>query len=396
MNSMNDSGDCQDVESNLWWKIVSRFQSSCVAQAATKDCRLTHGINLDYRKTFLELNFLHLIHPEIVLTELNLTTCEETVKQSLKQGRTKTSHTSEDRSCDDSEFSFIAQPRETLLTHVIHLDYRRTFFGHQVSTFDSPRDLPQRISSDDVQRNREADPEARRTKNTLTSEDRLNQGTIPMPTFGDETVDYEFCNTGGITAELYSRTAKSANIGIAIRQILNPQSHAHTSPSLSSVVLIVFFLLNEWAGSVRSFGAAMNRASVASRSRPLASPVLKLRSLSVLLDDVPYQIPPTSSSWWSRSCSLHPRHRRSSRNTTQRWVPFDDPLHPHQSLTCIHDTSSIESCCFFVNLSRKHGHSPPWSISGKTSSRTLNRLETIVQPNTKSTVCALLADASIR
>ena len=29
-------------------------------------------------------------------------------------------------------------------------------FGKQFSTFDSPRDFPQRISSDDVQRNREA------------------------------------------------------------------------------------------------------------------------------------------------------------------------------------------------------------------------------------------------
>ena len=31
-------------------------------------------------------------------------------------------------------------------------------FGNQFSTFDSPRDHPQRINSDDVQRNREAVP----------------------------------------------------------------------------------------------------------------------------------------------------------------------------------------------------------------------------------------------
>ena len=41
---------------------------------------------------------------------------------------------------------------------------QETVFGNQFSTFDSPRDVPQRISSDDVQRNREAVPEARRTK----------------------------------------------------------------------------------------------------------------------------------------------------------------------------------------------------------------------------------------
>ena len=56
-------------------------------------------------------------------------------------------------------------------------------FGNQFSTFDSPRDHPQRIQSDDVQRNRGAVPEAERTKTGHTSEDTLNHGTIPMPTF---------------------------------------------------------------------------------------------------------------------------------------------------------------------------------------------------------------------
>ena len=44
-------------------------------------------------------------------------------------------------------------------------------FGNRFSTFDSPRDLPQRTQSDDVQRNREAAPEAERTKTIHTSED---------------------------------------------------------------------------------------------------------------------------------------------------------------------------------------------------------------------------------
>ena len=55
-------------------------------------------------------------------------------------------------------------------------------FGNQFSSFDSPRDYPQTIQSDDVQRNREAVPEAGRTKTSHTSEDRQNQGTIPTPT----------------------------------------------------------------------------------------------------------------------------------------------------------------------------------------------------------------------
>ena len=39
------------------------------------------------------------------------------------------------------------------------------------------------VRSDDVQRNREAAPEAERMKTSYTSEDRLNHRTIPMPTF---------------------------------------------------------------------------------------------------------------------------------------------------------------------------------------------------------------------
>ena len=35
----------------------------------------------------------------------------------------------------------------------------------------------------------------------------------------DKAVDYEFSNTGGITSELDGRTAETANIGIAIRQV---------------------------------------------------------------------------------------------------------------------------------------------------------------------------------
>ena len=56
-------------------------------------------------------------------------------------------------------------------------------FGNQFATFDFPRDHPQGIQSDDVQRNRKAVPEGRRTKTIHTSEDRQSRDTIPTPTF---------------------------------------------------------------------------------------------------------------------------------------------------------------------------------------------------------------------
>ena len=91
--------------------------------------------------------------------------------------------------------------------------------GNQFSTFDSPRGHPQRIQCDDVERNREAVLEAGRTKTIHTREDRLNQGKISNADIRHKTVDYEFYNAGGNTAELHGRTAKTANIGIAFRQI---------------------------------------------------------------------------------------------------------------------------------------------------------------------------------
>ena len=76
-----------------------------------------------------------------------------------------------------------AATKDCRLIHGINLEYRKTFFGNQFSTFDSPRDFPQRISSDDVQRNREAALGDPKVKTSLTSEDGQNYGAIPMPVF---------------------------------------------------------------------------------------------------------------------------------------------------------------------------------------------------------------------
>ena len=92
-------------------------------------------------------------------------------------------------------------------------------FGNQFSTFDSPRDHPQRIQHDDVQRIREAVPEAGRTKTIHTSEDRLNQCTIPMPTFVTRPSTMSSTMQVEISAEFYGWTAKTANFGTAIRQV---------------------------------------------------------------------------------------------------------------------------------------------------------------------------------
>ena len=55
--------------------------------------------------------------------------------------------------------------------------------SRQLSTFDSPRDHPQGIQSDDVQRERGVVTGDGRTETIRTSDDGQTQGTIPMLTF---------------------------------------------------------------------------------------------------------------------------------------------------------------------------------------------------------------------
>ena len=109
-----------------------------------------------------------------------------------------------------------AATKDCRLIHGINPGNKKTIFGNQFSMFDSPRDFPQRISSDNVQRNREAVPldHQAKVKASLTNLWHNSNADVCVKTF-----DYEFCNTGGITAELRGRTAKTANVGIAIRQI---------------------------------------------------------------------------------------------------------------------------------------------------------------------------------
>ena len=101
INSMNDSGDFQDAESNYSGRLshVSsqsvRIPSSRSFSAAMKGCRLMHGINQEYRRTFVQMNFLRLILLKIFLKEFHLNTCTEIGKLFLET-QVKTSLTSED------------------------------------------------------------------------------------------------------------------------------------------------------------------------------------------------------------------------------------------------------------------------------------------------------------
>ena len=79
-------------------------------------------------------------------------------------------------------------------------------FGDHFSTFDSSRDRPQGIHSCAPQRERGSVPQAAGSETLFADICR-------------KAVDFEFHNTGGLSAELYGWTAKTANFGTSIRQI---------------------------------------------------------------------------------------------------------------------------------------------------------------------------------
>ena len=113
MNSMNDSGEFQDIESNYSGRL-SHFSTQPVMIPSSRSLlSCDKRLPLDtwnqsgLQETFLEINYLRLIHPEMILKEFNQTTC--------KAGRTKTIHTIEDRQnqCTIPMPTFATRPSTT-------------------------------------------------------------------------------------------------------------------------------------------------------------------------------------------------------------------------------------------------------------------------------------------
>ena len=75
MNSVNDSGECQEVESNHSGRLSyvstqpASIPSSRSLLSRDKSCHLAQGIRLDHRKMFSVINFLQLTRPEIIIKE---------------------------------------------------------------------------------------------------------------------------------------------------------------------------------------------------------------------------------------------------------------------------------------------------------------------------------------
>ena len=78
MNSVNDSGEFQEVESNCSGRLsyassqLAMIPSPCSLLSRDKRLHLDTWNTSGLWKTFLVINFLRLIHPEIILKELTL------------------------------------------------------------------------------------------------------------------------------------------------------------------------------------------------------------------------------------------------------------------------------------------------------------------------------------
>ena len=75
-----------------------------------------------------------------------------------------------------------AETNACLLTHGIHLDYRKTFFGNQFSTVDSSRNHSQGIHHSTTPGATGSVPVHIGTGTLVARDEDLNRGTIPMPT----------------------------------------------------------------------------------------------------------------------------------------------------------------------------------------------------------------------
>ena len=91
MNLMNDSGECQEVESNHSGRLSYVPSQPAVIPSSRSMLKRDERLPLDtwntsgLQKTLLVTNLLHLIRPEIILKEFTLVRHEENEDQFHKQ-----------------------------------------------------------------------------------------------------------------------------------------------------------------------------------------------------------------------------------------------------------------------------------------------------------------------
>ena len=148
MNSINDSGDFQDVESN-YSERLSHVSSQPVMipssrSLPSRDKRLPidtwNESGFQDNFFFFEINFLRLIQPEIILVEFNLTTCKATEKQSLKrEGRRLFTQVRTENHGTIPMPTFATKPLTTSYAMPVELQQRQQISELQFEKFPNPQ-----------------------------------------------------------------------------------------------------------------------------------------------------------------------------------------------------------------------------------------------------------------
>ena len=128
----------------------------------------------------------------------------------------------------DSRFLFHAEPRQTLATW--HVEYVWTVVKrscNQFSTADSSRNHYQRIHHSLTPGDTRSVPVHTCTRTLVAIDEDRSKGTIPMSTLARRPSTTKFISSSGYSAEFYGWTAKTAEIGTAIRHIPCALPHSY-------------------------------------------------------------------------------------------------------------------------------------------------------------------------
>ena len=143
MDSMSDSGDFQEVESNHSGRLSHvpnqpEVIPSC--RAAAGACRLVHGMHLGYTKTFVVISFLHLIRTKIRLKEFFIVRTPRETESVPRAIRTGTSFTRD----EEQHRSTIPMPRfarrPSAMSSLILVEIpQNSLVGQQISELPTPQ-----------------------------------------------------------------------------------------------------------------------------------------------------------------------------------------------------------------------------------------------------------------
>ena len=108
--------------------------------------------------------------------------------------------------CNGSEFSRLAQQRQKIAAWHMESVWITRKIGNHFSTFDSPRDHPQRIQSDNVKETEKQFLKQKGRRLVTQAKDRQNQGTIPVPTFATRQKDSNYRNCNSTYSLIHNRS----------------------------------------------------------------------------------------------------------------------------------------------------------------------------------------------